>query len=66
MLNTQFFSYKNKSNVTRINALHIQNTYCEGIAVRFNACNHLQENVMVVSNKADALFYYMIAANKRH
>ena len=44
----------------------MQNTYCEGIAVGFNVCNHLQENVMVVSNKADALFYYMIAANKRH
>ena len=33
--------YKNKNNITRINALHMQNIYCEGIAVGFNVCNHL-------------------------
>ena len=58
--------YKNKNNITRINAFHMQNTYCEGIAVGFNVCNHLQENVVVVSTNTDALFYCMIPANKRH
>ena len=54
----------NKKIITRMNVLGMQNTYCEseGAAV---ARNHLQENVMVASNDADALFYCVIAANKR-
>ena len=56
---------KNKI-ITRISALDVQNTYCEGegAAVGFIVRNHLQENVMVVSNDTDALFYCMIAANR--
>ena len=62
----QLYQNKNKI-ITRINALDMQNTYCkcEGAAVGFIVCNHLQENVMVVSNDTDALFYCMIVANKR-
>ena len=57
---------KNKI-ITRISALDLQNTYCkgEGAAVGFIVCNHLQENVMVVSKDTDTLFYCMIDANKR-
>ena len=60
--------YQNKNNIiTRINALDMQNTYCEGegAAVGFIVRSHLQENVMVVSNDTDALFYCMTAGNKR-
>ena len=60
--------YQNKNKIiTRINTLDMQNTYCEGegAAVGFIVRNHLQENVMVVSNDTDALFYCMMAANKR-
>ena len=62
----QLYQNKNKI-ITRINALEIQNAYCEGegAAVRFIVRNHLQENVMVVSNDTDALFFCMIGANKR-
>ena len=62
----QLYQNKNKI-ITRINALDMQNTYCEGegAAVGFIVRNHLQENVMVVSNDTDALFYCMMAANKR-
>ena len=58
--------YQNKNRIiTRINALDMQNTYCEGAAVGFIVRKHLQENVMVVSNDTDVLFYCIIAANKR-
>ena len=58
--------YQNKNRIiTRINALDMQNTYCEGGAVGFIVRKHLQENVMVVSNDTDVLFYCIIAANKR-
>ena len=60
--------YQNTNKIfTRINALDMQNTYCEGegAAVGFIACNHLLENFMIVSNDTDVLFYCMIAANKR-
>ena len=62
----QLYQNKNKL-ITRINALDIQNTYCEGegAAVGFIVGNHLQENVMVVSNDTDAFFYCMIPANER-
>ena len=45
----------------------MQNTYCEGggAAVGFIIRNYLQENVMVVSNDTDAIFFCKIAANKR-
>ena len=61
--------YQNTNKVfTRINALDMQNTSCEGegAAVGFIVCNHLLENFMVVSNDTDVLFYCMIAANKRN
>ena len=57
--------YQNKNKViTRINALNVQNTYCEveGTAVRFIDRNHLQENMIVVSNDTGAC---ILAANKR-
>ena len=59
--------YQNKKITTRINELDMQNKYCEsdGAAVGFIVHNHLQENVIVVSNDTDALFYCMIATNKR-
>ena len=59
--------YQNKKIINRINALDMQNTYCEGegAAVGFIVCNHLQENVMVISKDTDTLFYCMIDANKR-
>ena len=45
----------------------MQNKYCksDGAAVGFIVHNHLQENVIVVSNDTDALFYCMIDTNKR-
>ena len=51
----------NSEAVFRINALDMQFAYCEGegAGVRFTARNHLQENVMVVFNDTDALFYCM-------
>ena len=62
----QLYQNKNKI-ITRINALDMLNTYCEGegAAVGFIVCNHLQENVMVVFKYIDTLFYCMIDANKR-
>ena len=60
--------YKNKNNfVEKVNALDMENTYCEGegAAVAFIKRNHLKENVIVVSNDTDSLFYCLIAANKR-
>ena len=62
----QLYQNKNKI-ITRINALDMLNTYCEGegAAVGFIVCNHLQENVMVVFKDIDTLFYCMIDANKR-
>ena len=61
--------YQNTNKIfTRINALDMQNTSCEGegAAVGFIVSNHLLENFMVVSNDTDVLFYCMIAANKRN
>ena len=60
--------YQNKNNNTRINALDMQNKYCEreGAAIGFIVRNYLQENVMVVSNDTDAVFYYVIASSKRN
>ena len=60
--------YKNKNSfVEKVNALDMENTYCEGggAAVAFIKRNHLQENVIVVFNDTDSLFYCLIAANKR-
>ena len=57
--------YHSRNNETvKINALDLQNTYCEG-AVGFIIRNHLEENVIVVSNDTDASFYCLIAAMKR-
>ena len=60
--------YHSRNNKTvKINALDLQNTYCEGegAAVGFIIRNNLEENVIVVSNDTDALFYCLIAAMKR-
>ena len=60
--------YKNKNNsVEKVNALDMENTYCEGerAAVAFIKQNQLKDNVIVVSNDTDSLFYYLIAANKK-
>ena len=57
--------YQNKNKIiTRINALDVQNTYyeVEGTAVRFIDRNHLQENIIVVSNDTGAC---ILPANKR-
>ena len=60
--------YNNKNNfVEKVNALDMENTYCEeeGAAVAFIKQNHLKENVIVVSDDTDSLFYCLIAADKR-
>ena len=60
--------YHSRNNKTvKINALDLQNTYCEGegAAVGFIIRNHLGDNVIVVSNVTDALFYCLIVAMKR-
>ena len=60
--------YHSRNNKTvKINALDLRNTYCEGegAAVGFIIRNHLEENVTVVSNDTDALFYHLIVAMKR-
>ena len=59
--------YKNKNNfVEKVNALDMENTYCEGegAAVAFIKRNHLKENVIVVSNDTDSIFSCLIATNK--
>ena len=60
--------YHSRNNKTvKINVLDLQDTYCkgEGATVRFIICNHLGQNVIVVWNDTDALFYCLIAAMKR-
>ena len=60
--------YHSRNNKTvEINALDLQNTYCEGeeTAVEFIIRNHLGDNVIVVSNVTDVLFYCLIVAMKR-
>ena len=59
--------YHTRNNETaKINALDLQNTYCEGegAAVEFIFRKYLEKNIIVVSNDADALFYCLIAAMK--
>ena len=60
--------YHGRNNKTvKINALDLQNTFCEGegAAVGFIIRNHLGDNVIVVSNVTNALFYCLIVAMKR-
>ena len=60
--------YHSRNNKTvKINALDLQNTYCEGerAAVGFIIRNHFGENVIVIANDIDALLYCLITAMKR-
>ena len=63
----QLYHSRNNKKV-RINALDLQNTCCEGkgAAVEYIIRNYLKENVIVVSNDTSALFYGLLAEEKKN